>query len=991
MMSRESVGSGIGKSVLATVVLLLSLGTLCAAEPLVCNGGFTLRSAADGRLPEAWTVPPGSGWHSTDADGYTGNDSLQYAALGAVASQPVTQTISLPAHADLVLTCALKAEGGNQPVARLRWAGAEGAELVRLVGAAPAGVWRQAFAEFNTGDGGPAVVELWTDVMRLHSPERSAPAGQVAFDDVQVVTPPEAQALRASRPGGITYENLARGKPYTLQPTPGYPLCTDLGDSTQLTDGQYTVGYFWTQKSTVGWVRMQDLMVTLDLGADVPIRGLSFNSAAGIAGVKWPAAIRVLVSVNGRAYHEVGDLLKLSATPPAPDGKYTVQRFQTDALRTHGRYVKLLIAPVGNCTFVDEIEVYRGEEAWQQIALPGRPVHCPPEYFDADPFMVNLKRRLGLDLMTIRMALEQEKLPAATAGRLTAEAEALDEAIRELPAVDAKTFRGVLPFNPVHERVYALLGTARAALGRAPLVPWRANPWDYLTPTQLPASPPAPALSVAAMQGETRACALNLTNCTARPMTAKLTFAGLPETFLTNSVRVHDVAWTDTPSAVLVAAALPELTAREGGYEVSLPAGMTRQVWFSITAAGLNPGTHQGALVIAGATAKPLRVPLSVRVFDLQFPARPRLHVGGWDYTDGTLYGVTPQNRAALIAHLQSRFVDSPWATYGVLPFGEFDAAGQLAKPPATRSLDNWVAAWPEARRYHVFCRVDGAPEPKLDDPLFAVKVGAWVRFWVAHLKTLGIGPERLFLLLLDESGSTEDDQRIIAWARAIKAAEPGVSIWDDGTRPVERLTPEILAAVDYMCPHRPTLLAEKDAAQLAVYQQQRAAGKGLYLYSCWGPARTLDPYAYHRLQAWSAFQMGAEGSFFWALGSNGGGSSFNDYVQKNTAYTPLFMTPDAVTPAKHMEAIRESVGDFETLAMLRDRVREIEQRQPQHKLLPQAQALLAGAADRVLSAPGAGLAEYSVTQMSWQAPRDRGCADRVRLEIGAMLEKLRE
>jgi hypothetical protein len=990
MNGRQHDTSGLAKLILPTALLVLWLGTLAAAEPLVHNGGFTRRSAAEANLPDGWTVPAGGGWYSTDADGHSGNDSLQYASPRAKVTPPVTQTIVLPAHADLVLTCAMKADGGNTPVVRLRWAGTDGAELVRLVAEAPAGTWRQHFVEFNSGAGGSATVELWSDLIRLHSPERSAPAGQVGFDDVQIVTRPEVQALRASQPGSLTYENLARGRPYTLQPTPGYPLCTDPGDSTQLTDGQYTVGYFWTQKSTVGWVRMQDLVVTLDLGADYPIRGLSLNSAAGVAGVKWPASIRVLVSVDGRAYHELGDLLKFSQTLPAPDGTYTVQRFQTDALQTHGRYVKLLIAPVGNCTFVDEIEVHRGAEAFRQVALPGPAISYAPEYFDADPFMAHLKRRLGLDLETVRASLGREKLPVAIRERLAREAAELDQAIVAVPAVDPQTFRGVLPFNPVHERVYALQGAARAALGRAPVVAWRANPWDYLAPTDLPASPPAPVLSVAAMQGETRACALNLTNCTPRPLTATLTFEGVPEKLLAEGVRVHEVAWTDTPAAVLVAAALPELTAKDGRYEVSLPAGMTRQVWFSITATGLSPGTHRGALVIAGATAKPLRVPVTVRAFDLQFPPRPRLHVGGWDYTDGTLYGVTPQNRLPLIAHLQSRLVDSPWATYSAMPFGEYDATGQFAKPPGTRGMDNWVRGWPQARRYHVFNRVDGTAPFKLDDPLFAVKVGAWIHFWVAHLKTLGIGPERLFLLLVDESQTVEQDRIITAWSRAIKAAEPRVSIWDDGTRPMERMTPEVLAAVDYMCPHRPSLMTEQDDGQMAVYRQQREAGKGLYLYSCWGPTRTLDPYAYYRLQAWSVFQMGGEGSFFWALGSSGGGSSFNDYVQKDTAYTPLFMDRDSVTAGKHMEAIRESVGDFEYLSMLRDRVSELAQRQPGHKLLPRANALLAGAADRVLSAPGARITDYNVTEMAWQAPRDRGSADTVRLEIGEMLERLR-
>jgi hypothetical protein len=975
---------------LAATLGLGVLATAAAAAPLVSNSDFTRPSPADKRLPESWTVPPGSLWQFTDADGHGDQYSLCHASTAAAPTLPVTQALTLPAKTPLVLLGALKAEGGSRPVIRLRWAGDNGAELVRLVGEGPAGVWRRQAAEFNTGPGGPAILELWTDLIRLHSPERNAPAGRVAFDEVQILSQAEAQAQHANQPGIVTTDNLARGKPYTLQPPPGYPHCTDPDDRIQLTDGQYTVGYFWTQKSTVGWVRMQDLVITLDLGEHYPLRGLSFNSAAGVAGVKWPAAIRVLVSVDGRAYHELGDLLQLSTTPPAPDGTYTVQRFHTEALQTHGRYVKLLITPVGNCTFVDEIEVYRGEEAWKQLPLPGRAVNYPPEYFDADPFTAAVKRRIGQDLETVRTNLEPLKLPAPVAQRLARTASTLDAAIREVPVADAKTFHGVLPFNPVHERVYALQGAAWAALNRPPLVAWRANPWDYLTPTELPANPPPPALSVAAMQGETRACTLNLTNCTSRPMTVSLSFEGFSASPLADKVTVHDVAWTDTPASVLVAAALPELTARDGRYELTLPAGMTRQVWFSVTATGLSPGIHRGALIVAGATAQPLRVPFTVRVFDLQFPAQPRLHVGGWDYTDANLYGVTPQNRGALLAHLQSRFVDSPWATSGALPIGEFTATGQYAQPPPTRSLDRWVRDWPAARRYHVFCRVDAVAEPKLEDPLFAVKVGTWIRYWVAHLKTLGIGPERLFLLLVDESGSEAHDRTIIAWARAIKAAEPAVAIWDDGTRPPERMTPELLAAVDYLCPHRPSLLAETDDAPLAIYRQQRAAGKGLYLYSCWGPTRTLDPYAYYRLQAWSAFQMGAEGSFFWAFGSNAGGSSWNDYVPKDTSFTPLFMTPDSVTAGKHMEAIRESVGDFEYLSMLRDRVAELEQRQPRHPLLPRARALLASAADRVLSAPGATIAAYEVSEMRWPAPRDRNLADVVRIEVAEMLEKLR-
>jgi len=47
--------------------------------------------------------------------------------------------------------------------------------------------------------------------------------------------------------------NVALHKSYRLSPGPSYRHCTDSGDRTQLTDGVYTKGYFWTQKTTVGW------------------------------------------------------------------------------------------------------------------------------------------------------------------------------------------------------------------------------------------------------------------------------------------------------------------------------------------------------------------------------------------------------------------------------------------------------------------------------------------------------------------------------------------------------------------------------------------------------------------------------------------------------------------------------------------------------------------------------------------------------------------
>lgn len=83
-------------------------------------------------------------------------------------------------------------------------------------------------------------------------------------------------------------ENLALGKRYTLDPNPNYRLCTDSQDKVQLTDGIFTEGYFWTQMTTVGWSNAQPVKITIDLETVQPIRGISFNTAAGVAQVQWP-------------------------------------------------------------------------------------------------------------------------------------------------------------------------------------------------------------------------------------------------------------------------------------------------------------------------------------------------------------------------------------------------------------------------------------------------------------------------------------------------------------------------------------------------------------------------------------------------------------------------------------------------------------------------------------------------------------------------------
>ncbi|MBI3920790.1 MAG: hypothetical protein HY318_05170, partial [Armatimonadetes bacterium] len=439
----------------------------------------------------------------------------------------------------------------------------------------------------------------------------------------------------------------------------------------------------------------------------------------------------------------------------------------------------------------------------------------------------------------------------------------------------------------------------------------------------------------------------------------------------------YQVQWTDTKEQKPIAVALSGTELSKEGYTLDLPAGMVRQVWFSFHPVNVKPGTYSGKVVVRQAGGSTLTVPLSLRVFPMTFPSQPTLHAGGWDYTDASeMYGVKPTNREMLIAHLQERFVDSPWGTSAVLPWGDprdYDAEGNLKKDLTTTNFDGWVDRWPNARRYCVFVSINTAIQGEnMGTPRFNRIVGSWINFWVKHAATKGLKAEQLVLLLFDEPSRNQDDEIIATWVKTIRAVQPKVVLWEDPTylKPEEAL-PEMMTSVDVLCPNRVQMLMEGKHFE-EFYRRQKAEGRRLDFYSCSGPMHLLDPYSYVRLQAWSCWDLGAESTFFWALGDTGGGNPWQPYTTPGNNYAPMFLAPDSVTPGKHMEAIRESVEDFEYFVMLRQ---ALARAKPGNPAVSKANELLASGARRVLEAENA-------SKISWLEAKDRWQADNVRREI---------
>jgi hypothetical protein len=267
--------------------------------------------------------------------------------------------------------------------------------------------------------------------------------------------------------------------------------------------------------------------------------------------------------------------------------------------------------------------------------------------------------------------------------------------------------------------------------------------------------------------------------------------------------------------------------------------------------------------------------------------------------------------------------------------------------------------------------------------PLFEKKAAAWIRFWTHHARQRGVKPEQLTLLLVDEPTEARQDLVILAWAKAIRAAATGVVLWEDPChKDPAAANQEMMSQCHVICPQRPVFLKAKPEVR-DYYVRMAKQGAQLAFYSCSGPARSMDPYTYYRLQAWSCWQYQGNGSYFWAFGDGGGGSSWNEYPLAGAAYVPYFLDAVSVTPGKHMEAAREGIEDFEYLHLLSRRIAELEKAGRNPAALARAKALLEEAPQKVCEAPGAKF-------MNWNLDKDRTLADRVRREVLETLRALR-
>ncbi len=709
-------------------------------------------------------------------------------------------------------------------------------------------------------------------------------------------------------------ENIALNASYTLEPAPNYSHCTDADDLKQLTDGKYVKDYFWTNKGTVGWRNVSPVVITIDLGSDKPISGISFNTAAGTAGVEFPKSIMIFVSGEDGLFHEIGDLIKLNEQENKPPSEgYSIYQYKTNALQTYGRKVALIVSGEPYI-FCDEIEIWKGKDEWLNQPLPGKGSDNLQTFLKQSIIHEGVKHRITTDIDTVRKIAESLN-NLETQKQINADLDNLLKEIDSLPMEYPPDFKTIFPLNPTHAKVFKTLAQIWREFGITQPIIWTVDPWRFLELCPAlpgPNSVDASQLYLDMMQNEVRSVAFNIAS--PEDTEVQIEIFGLTENLKKSCLNLYKVPWTDTKQGTPVAAALLQLVDTENKYRLQIYGGLQQQIWITVNSKELNPGTYNFTLKI-----NDQYLPFTLQVYPIRFPDRPTLHSGGWDYTnEPNHYEATEANRTALVEMLQEYFVDSPWATSGAMPFGTHDSTGAMTAPPDTSNFDAWRQLWQSARRYCVFASVSNKfKEWTLETPEFNRAVGDWAKFWGDYMRQAGLEPSQLIVLLVDEPRSQEMDVIIKAWAKAIHASGAGFLVWEDPIyNDMSKALPEMIAECDILCPQR-SIFYKSGEEYRKFFIEQRNKGKVLEFYSCSGPMRLLDPYIYCRLQAWDCWRYSAISTNFWAFADGGGGSSWNEYTHPRTSYTPLFIDEDTVVPGKHLEAMREGIEDYEYLLML--------------------------------------------------------------------------
>lgn len=704
--------------------------------------------------------------------------------------------------------------------------------------------------------------------------------------------------------------NVALGKLATFSVEPNYALCKG-GDETDLTDGKFWQPGgpgFWVDKGTVGWLfgRHPGVLITFDLDAVHPIDTVSFDTASGAAQVTFPAAVMVYVSDDGQTWHYVTDLINEAV----PQDSFIRHRFVARHLNTRGRYLGVYVVKGGFYAFIDEIEVMAG--AFDPAGITFKHDSIAKEQIEADALeRARAAVQKNISLYFIKAAREQKPDETTLMALDALQADAVATAV-----VEEVDYSAGLPYSRVDRQVCRTMGAYYRGEAAAPVTLWSPQPtmWSHDTnPFARPASTEAVRLHADMMIGELEPVAFNISNNTTEPMAVTIRVADLGSwsaTGIERRLTTHVVS-----SGFLF---FDDALTPFDDNAVTIPAGMTRQVWLILNSQGVDAGEYQSTVTVEAAGTTHF-LPLTAAVYPVEMPNPPPYLSSTWGYfTWKPAKGFEKQ----AAAEMQRSYETAHILQHVYMPWPEVDPqTRKLLRPIQVgfEKFDEMLAYRPYVRMWLLWPGFEfgymslnyrqAADMPAIGTPEHTEIFKEWVRQIRDHLQEKGFSTNNWSFYWVDEPGDEGFMKFVVPASKLAKEVDPTILIWEDHQISLKMLEEHPEAIDIHCCPlnyyrNNPQILAHTLA------ENHRG-----WHYVC-DSSKASDPHRVYRLHHLTSVELGLDGAGMWVWGDDGG--QFNDYNGPYPSYGMVYATKQGPITGKRREAWREGVEDVELFRHLR-------------------------------------------------------------------------
>jgi len=374
-----------------------------------------------------------------------------------------------------------------------------------------------------------------------------------------------------------------------------------------------------------------------------------------------------------------------------------------------------------------------------------------------------------------------------------------------------------------------------------------------------------------------------------------------------------------------------------------LPAAQTHGFWIDIyVPTDAKPGQYSATYTITTASAQPIQIPLSLTVWDFALPATPTMQ---------TAFGSPAGNMRGYYRNLARAGKEkepTDWAAIDrqcaqVLSENRLNATpppGSMVPRQQPDGSFRIPSEQVDAFRtfvdtYHINAFETVHPRSVIKDPQKEEsKLRAWLASWDAAARELNRPQVVFYTYLLDEPNDKAAYEYVQTWGRAIRAAKSALKVMVvEQTKTQDPAWGDLNGAIDIWCP----LFCLHDEETAA---QRRALGETIWTYTALCQGREKSPWwhidyplLHYRVPAWIAWRYHMEGLLYW--GGLSHWSQVEDPWTDSWTYRPRgegrlvyhgegsIVYParavgyDGIAPSMRLKALRDSIEDYEYLAIL--------------------------------------------------------------------------